>query len=329
MKDRLGLFDNLKFILITLVIIGHLADEFTSQSDFYKGIFLFIYAFHMPLFIFISGLFFNNNNIKNKIIFYFSVGFSYKILTLIIERLKGNIEPGFSVFSDGGISWFMFALGIYTFAAYILQDQNKIYLLFALIVLALFAGYDQTIGDYLYLSRTIVFAPFYLLGTILDKKSIINLKEKYKSLFILAIVIIVIWGIMCFAYIDKLYVYRYLFTGRNPFYPEIIKFAPLSRLLCYFISFLTGFAILFITPSKAVRYITKRGQNSIAVYFWHWKFYELLKFFGIDHVYYCGKVGKMLFILSGVLISVILSQGYFFNFPIKQIKSMIYKYRTD
>ena len=57
MKERIVLWDNLKFILITLVVIGHLADEFTAKSDVYKSVFLFIYTFHMPLFILISGLF--------------------------------------------------------------------------------------------------------------------------------------------------------------------------------------------------------------------------------------------------------------------------------
>ena len=45
MKERIVLWDNIKFILITLVVIGHLADEFTINSNAYKSIFLFIYSF--------------------------------------------------------------------------------------------------------------------------------------------------------------------------------------------------------------------------------------------------------------------------------------------
>ncbi|WP_427189418.1 hypothetical protein ACP4DX_04495 [Parvimonas sp. G1604] len=44
MKERVALWDNIKFILITLVVIGHLADEFTNNSNAYKSIF-FIYIF--------------------------------------------------------------------------------------------------------------------------------------------------------------------------------------------------------------------------------------------------------------------------------------------
>ena len=69
MKERIALWDNLKFILIILVVIGHLADEFTAKSDVYKSVFLFIYTFHMPLFIFISGLFHSEKNIVKRCIF--------------------------------------------------------------------------------------------------------------------------------------------------------------------------------------------------------------------------------------------------------------------
>jgi fucose 4-O-acetylase-like acetyltransferase len=51
------LFDNLKFILIILVVFGHLIERYINQSIYLKVIFINIYLFHMPLFIFISGYF--------------------------------------------------------------------------------------------------------------------------------------------------------------------------------------------------------------------------------------------------------------------------------
>ena len=69
-KRRLYLYDNLKFLLIFLVVLGHFTDGFTvdlfgtaSEEQFVpvsmvlNRIFIFIYGFHMPLFMFISGLF--------------------------------------------------------------------------------------------------------------------------------------------------------------------------------------------------------------------------------------------------------------------------------
>ena len=69
-KKRLYLYDNLKFLLIVLVVLGHLIDDSTvklfgdgggetgvPQAKVFSGAFVFLYAFHMPLFLFISGLF--------------------------------------------------------------------------------------------------------------------------------------------------------------------------------------------------------------------------------------------------------------------------------
>ena len=72
MKNRIFLWDNLKFFLICCVVVGHFADQYTDVSNAYGSIFLFIYSFHMPLFIFISGLFYNDKNLIKKL-FIFSV----------------------------------------------------------------------------------------------------------------------------------------------------------------------------------------------------------------------------------------------------------------
>ena len=45
MKNRIALWDNLKFFLVTCVVIGHFADQFTDVSKIYDSIFLFIYSF--------------------------------------------------------------------------------------------------------------------------------------------------------------------------------------------------------------------------------------------------------------------------------------------
>ena len=49
-------FDNMKVLLITLVVFGHALEEFgtTGKLGLIRAV---IYSFHMPLFIFISGYF--------------------------------------------------------------------------------------------------------------------------------------------------------------------------------------------------------------------------------------------------------------------------------
>ena len=47
-------FDNIKFILIILVVLGHILEEI-STTGFMGVIRSVIYSFHMPFFIFLSG----------------------------------------------------------------------------------------------------------------------------------------------------------------------------------------------------------------------------------------------------------------------------------
>lgn len=55
-KERNPLFDNIKIVLIILVVFGHALEEI-SLGNGYGIIRACIYSFHMPVFILISGYF--------------------------------------------------------------------------------------------------------------------------------------------------------------------------------------------------------------------------------------------------------------------------------
>lgn len=58
LKQRVAYYDNLKGILIVLVVVGHLLEPVAVSANMTTMQFVdFIYLFHMPLFIFVSGLF--------------------------------------------------------------------------------------------------------------------------------------------------------------------------------------------------------------------------------------------------------------------------------
>ena len=116
--------------------------------------------------------------ITKKVLFYISLGFSYKIISFLVDRINGYSQYTFNLLFDGGLSWFMFVLAIYTFALFLLKDQNKKFFLIGSIILACFVGYDKSIGDFLYLSRAIIFFPFYILGTMMKSFDYIEFKRK-------------------------------------------------------------------------------------------------------------------------------------------------------
>ena len=70
-KERIWYWDTVKFIMILLVVIGHFAERIMSFDDpAFLSVKLFIYSFHMPIFIFIFGLFFKERDFLRKILFY-------------------------------------------------------------------------------------------------------------------------------------------------------------------------------------------------------------------------------------------------------------------
>ena len=56
-KERDYFFDNARALLIFLVVFGHLMEPYRSSSGFITSLYLTIYSFHMPGFLFISGYF--------------------------------------------------------------------------------------------------------------------------------------------------------------------------------------------------------------------------------------------------------------------------------
>ena len=60
LNDRNEVIDYIKGLAIYLVILGHCIQCYCIDTQFYKSsyLYLLIYSFHMPLFIFISGYLF-------------------------------------------------------------------------------------------------------------------------------------------------------------------------------------------------------------------------------------------------------------------------------
>ncbi|MES3695799.1 acyltransferase family protein [Mammaliicoccus sciuri] len=56
-KERDHYFDNARFFLIVLVVFGHLTRSYVNDSHIFKALYMFIYSFHMPAFVLISGFF--------------------------------------------------------------------------------------------------------------------------------------------------------------------------------------------------------------------------------------------------------------------------------
>lgn len=158
-------YDNIRFVLITLVVFGHLL-EISNVIPYGQVLYKIIYTFHMPAFIFLSGLF--SSFKKEKIIFKLFIPYIIMQCAYMLFHnwlTDSNTEISFT--TPYWILWYIFAIIIYTCLIPMYNTtsvQKCFYILFFATMLALFAGYENTVGYYLSLSRIIVFQPFFLLG---------------------------------------------------------------------------------------------------------------------------------------------------------------------
>lgn len=149
MAQRIYYLDNLKGILIILVILGH-AIQFTIPEYRDEFAFRLIYSFHMPLFFFISGYLANRGCYKSGLVKKRAVQLllPFVVWAIISPLLKyGTLNAGRVLtaieYPDNGL-WFLYNLFVYsTFFSFIewLHDRTKInrwiYILSAYILLAL------------------------------------------------------------------------------------------------------------------------------------------------------------------------------------------------
>ncbi len=273
--NRIYLYDNVKAVLIFMVVTGHFFTSHTEDFRLANVLFTFIYSFHMPAFIFVSGLLKKEYNEDSKI-------YRIKILQLITAGYLLKIcisftryiiygTTSFKLLTEEGIPWYLFVLAYYEIIVYLIRGLNRHNVFIISILVAMFAGYDNSLGDYLCLSRAIVYLPFYLAGYYLTPEKILNFTRKL-YIRITSAVIMISYIILCITKTGFFYKYRRLFTGRNSFSTlnGIIKDCGFDdRLFVMVLAGILTLTLIGILPDKKLPVITNVGSKTLQIYFWH------------------------------------------------------------
>lgn len=228
----------------------------------------------MPAFVFISGLFEKKNITErryNKIFSYLILFVFIKVITFFAEWIAYGERPGFSLLSTGNVAWYAFCLFAFNMMTILFKKFSPKYVLIASVLIALAAGYDKEVGEWLCLSRIIVFYPFYYLGFILDSKKVMDFLNK-KSLKIISALIITSLIVIICLFNSYLFDLKYVFAGRIAFV-KIMKDRPYAfvyRLICYIVSLLVGGSVICLVPDKLCKgFFAKLGAKSVQIYALH------------------------------------------------------------
>lgn len=172
--ERDKYWDSLKFVLIFFVVYGHIIETKAPVDSINRALFNLIYAFHMPLFIFVSGRFSHIND-KTKYI----KGIVRLLETYIIfqafwcfvpDLLYGNlsITNVFSFFVNPiWALWYLLSLIFWRLLIIIIPStiiKNKPLIILMICFIISIAGGFIPIGGQFAIHRTLAFLPFFFLG---------------------------------------------------------------------------------------------------------------------------------------------------------------------
>ena len=289
-------FDNAKAFLIITVFMGHICECLIKVVPFENGtplwlndIFKFIYVFHMPVFMIISGRFAKGRVDRNdwvtainKLIApYIVVQLFMMLFYCIVGYSKVTVT---SFFSPGYGLWYILVLGIYQIITpHLLEIFRKKWLLLpaSLVIMAVLL-YQKFVFP-APVPRIINFYPFFIFGYLTANYSFDFCK---KAVFrILSIVAFA--GLFVAVNYDSVLEVA-LLSGKRIYsqYYELLGTSKPELLVITAVRYLAGFVfflfVMGISPVK--KYIgTKLGTNSTYIYILHLFIAVALTAFGKSH----------------------------------------------
>ena len=165
-KQRLPLWDNARYLAITLVVVGHAILRLIDASDTSYGVYLVIYAFHVPVFVLVSGYFAKASppgakQLKRLVT---DLVLPYLIFetiwTLVRWAVVGTLNLDLA--QPSWTLWFILSLIAWRIGLPYLAQLR--YPLLISVVVSVWAGYIGDITSEFAISRTLGLLPFFVLG---------------------------------------------------------------------------------------------------------------------------------------------------------------------
>ncbi|NGU67703.1 acyltransferase family protein, partial [Clostridium perfringens] len=312
-QNRNYLIDNSKGLLIFLVVLGHSLEFIRKDYEVARLLYVFIYEFHMPVFVFISGYLSKNvekgrkNAVRNFLTPFLLFNIIWNLITLVGPLfLKGEFtslpsEQTFSFFTPGWALWYIFAMFLWKI---LLPDFLKFKNIFILSIIAgIFVKLSGEFGSYMALSRTITFAPFFLAGYYSSEEKLKRFRKftRFNILNKLPSIIIVIIGVLiALIFVNYSNIADEFFWADRSYSNFNIEI--FTGILLYIAVYIIGFAFVYVfinlMPENQT-FLSKIGKNTLSVYFLHT--YFIGSILGLTSLM-SSNLGKLLALIVGSLI---------------------------
>lgn len=330
-NSRIAYFDNLKFVLICLVVIAHGFANHIGENANLPSVFVFINTFHMPLFIFVSGLFYSCKNISQRIILLVTYGLYFKGLIWLNDGILGHTWGKFELFKEESMPWFLFVLAVWEGFAYIVRKMNPKFVLTGAVIVGCLAGHDAMVTGSEFFSRMIVWFPFFYMGVLVDREKLTAFMEEKKPthsalLKIICMILMFLYAAICIVRRADIWNLMGLIIPRTLFADMPFKCTLLTRLIYYVGVSALGIGFMSIIPTVNIGWggITKWGKRTLQVYIYHIFIRNILDKNSWSRNLCSTNLHILLYIMINILIVIVLSQKIF-SIPTDYIKENIFQ----
>lgn len=261
--------DNIRFFLIFSVVFAHFLEvcvPFTGSQDIY----LFIYTFHMPVFIFLFG--YNIKYSPARIIYRWCIPYAvFQSIYIFFQRFLYNASIAIQYTTPYWLLWYMVVCIFYQLLLPLYDSEDPYRQLLSLLctfILALYIGFEGSVGYYMSLSRFFVFQPWFLLGYYCKKNGIVESLTAHRkirfTIFLVSMLIILLFAPHYSNIpIGLLYgSHSYSGCGGTPLMRASVSFIAFSWILFLFVG---------VKPylNKPLKLLTRIGQNTWPIFLLH------------------------------------------------------------
>lgn len=330
---QIAYYNNVKALLIFFVCLGHfLIPGKEEYGDIANTIYYFIYMFHMPAFVFVSGFFskrfVNKSDYEKtqKLVGYILLYALFELSLIIISALfTGNFDLRAIMYTESA-PWYLLSMAFWMVMVLCVGIFKPAVAITISIAVSILLGFFDNVPNIFSLVRTISFFPFFLLGYYVDSNIISRIKTKPMVLISACGVIfsiIVVYKNLGFVrnYQSILYATSsYNVLDVNEVLAAVMKFG------WYAVAVLLITFFLVIVPERKF-WFTSIGENTLGIYILHRVVREILDRAGLYNIIESNTIELILIFVVSILCCLCFGT-HSVNKPFRKLLKLNYKHFT-
>lgn len=314
---------------MVLVVLGHILPiDLNNKANI--ATYEWIFSFHMPLFVFISGYF---TRISSKEKYWNSIcNFAETLIVFTLIHVAFSYIQGKSInvyqilIIPRWTLWYLLCLIWWRIMLYYIpssiRDNHKV-LISISIILCLVMGWVPVDSSFSF-QRTFAFLPFFIVGFVLGKNHTDIKVSKWKTLKCIIIISIAI----LFYFIPKI---NYGIITQNHCYYQQSLYSPFYyfsfRVVWLIFASCMSYCFLSLVPRKEYRW-TYFGQLTLFIYMYHstiltWRHILKDEFNLPTNLFFCILYSAIVLVIIWII-----SKVKFFHWLLNPISSTLKKYKS-